>query len=491
MPKYVMGIDQSTQGTKILLFDGEGKVACQVAKNHKQYINDKGWVEHDPEEIWRNIKILVGEIAEKTELTAFDIAAVGISNQRETTLAWNKKNGQSIYPAIVWQCARGAKICDALEQKGFSALVKERTGLPLSPYFSAAKAAWIMQNVPEAQKLADSGELCIGNVDSWMLHKLTGGEVFKTDYSNASRTQLFNIKSLKWDEEICGLFGIPESALPQPTFSDDFFGETDFDGIFETKVPIYSMLGDSHAALFGQGCHSAGLAKATYGTGSSIMLNTGEKFIYSPQGLATTIAYGMDGKIFYALEGNINYTGASITWLQNDLKLIESPGETETLSFKANPADKSYFVPAFTGLGAPYYLNDATGVFCGITRITGKNEMIRAVTDSIAYQIHAVIDLMEKVFDGELKSLQVDGGPTRNNYLMQFQADILNKPVEVPPIAELSAMGAAYCAGIAADFYEKEKVFGNLSWHQYDPKMPSEKRKELLEGWKSAVKKSV
>ena len=491
MSKYVMGIDQSTQGTKIILFDSDGKIAFQAAKPHKQFINDKGWVEHDPAEIWRNVKLLAQEITQGNGVSARDLAAIGISNQRETSLAWNKSTGESIYPAVVWQCARGAAICDELENRGLKTLVKEHTGLPLSPYFSAAKLAWIMRNVLEAARLADEKNLCMGTVDSWLIHKMTGGKVFKSDYSNASRTQLFNIQTLAWDKEICAAFGIPIDALPEVTFSDSFFGKTTFDGIFDVEVPIRAMLGDSHAALFGQGCHTAGQAKATYGTGSSIMLNTGKNLIKTEQGLATTIAWGMNGKISYALEGNINYTGASITWLKDDLKLIESAAETETLARQSNPADKSYFVPAFTGLGAPYYDNDATGIFAGITRVTGKNEMVRAVVDSIAYQIYDVIHLMEKVSGNELRSLQTDGGPTRNAYLMQFQSDILNKPVEVPPIAELSAMGAAYCAGISAGFFDKEKVFNGLSWKQYNPNMDADKRENLLKGWSTAIKKSM
>ena len=491
MSKYVIGIDQSTQGTKFILFDSEGKIAFQAIKLHKQFINDKGWVEHAPEEIWRNVKALAQEITQGNSISARDIVAIGISNQRETSLAWNRSTGESIYPAIVWQCARGAAICDEIETQGLKALVKDNTGLPLSPYFSAAKLAWIMQNVPEAAKLAGAKNLCMGTIDSWLIHKMTGGKVFKTDYSNASRTQLFNIKALAWDEKICSAFGIPIDALPEVTFSDSFFGKTTFDGLFDVEVPIWAMLGDSHAALFGQGSHTAGQAKATYGTGSSIMLNTGESLIQTEQGIATTIAWGMNEKISYALEGNINYTGASITWLKDDLKLIASAAETEQLARQSNPADKSYFVPAFTGLGAPYYDNDATGIFAGITRVTGKNEMVRAVVDSIAYQIYDVIHLMEEVSGGELVNLKVDGGPTRNAYLMQFQSDILNKPVAVPSLAELSAMGAAYCAGIAAGFYDRKKVFAGLSWKQYAPNMNADERDKLLKGWSTAIKKAM
>ena len=320
---------------------------------------------------------------------------------------------------------------------------------------------------------------------------MTCGKVFKTDYSNASRTQLFNIKNLNWDEKICEVFGIPIDSLAEPTFSDSLFAMTDVDGMLEFEVPIYGVLGDSHAALFEQGCHSAGLAKATYGTGSSIMMNVGENLIKSPQGIASTIAWGVDKKISYALEGNINYTGASITWLKDNLQLIASAAENEQFAEDANSADKTYFVPAFTGLGAPYYDNVATGLFTGITRVTGKNEFVRAVVDSIAYQIHDVIELMEQAAGKNLQSLQVDGGPTKNNYLMQFQSDILNKPVEVPPLAELSAQGAAYCAGISAGFYDKEKVFGNLSWKQYNPAMTAERRDELLRGWRLAIQKAL
>ena len=491
MAQYVMGIDQSTQGTKVLLFDSAGKVAHQLACAHKQYIDDNGWVEHDPEEIWQNLKKLVKDIMQENNLTGEDIVAIGISNQRETALAWNKSTGESIYPAIVWQCARGAKICNEIEAKGFKDLIKQNTGLTLSPYFSAAKLAWIMQNVPEAKTLAESGNLCMGTVDSWLLHKMTNGEVFKTDYSNASRTQLFNINSLKWDEEICKLFEVPLNALAEVTFSDSFFGKTTIGGALNSEVPIYSVLGDSHAALFGQGCHSAGLTKATYGTGSSIMMNTGDNLIKNDQGLATTIAYGMNNKINYALEGNINYTGAGITWLKDDVELIKSAAETEQLAKESNPADKTYFVPAFTGLGAPYYDEHATGIFTGMTRVTGKKEIVRAVVDSIAYQIYDVVHLMEKISNTEIRGLQVDGGPTKNSYLMQFQSDILNKHVEVPPIAELSAMGVAYCAGIATGFYDKKAVFNGLSWKQYDANMDEQKRKNLLEGWRLAIKKSM
>ena len=491
MSKYIMGIDQSTQGTKVILFDAAGKFVFQANKTHKQFINDKGWVEHDPAEIWRNVKELVRKITQDNNISVCDIVAIGISNQRETSLAWNRATGETVYPAIVWQCARGAAVCDEIENRGMKNLVKSNTGLPLSPYFSAAKLAWIMRNVPEAARLATEKNLCLGTVDSWLLHKMTGGKVFKTDYSNASRTQLFNIKRLAWDAEICAAFGIPIDALADVTFSDSFFGTTDFDGTFEIEIPIYSMLGDSHAALFGQGCHTAGLAKATYGTGSSIMLNTGDKVFDVAQGLASTIAWGMNGKISYALEGNINYTGASISWLKDDLKFIVSAAETESLARQSNAADKTYFVPAFTGLGAPYYDNGATGIFTGITRVTGKNEFVRAVVDSIAYQIYDVIHLMEEISGKELMSLKVDGGPTRNAYLMQFQSDILNKPVEVPPIAELSAMGAAYCAGIAAGFYDSEKIFGGLTRQQYKPNMTAADRENLLRGWHDAVKKSM
>lgn len=492
MAKYVLGIDQSTQGTKVLLFDENGKILLRVDKSHRQIINEQGWVEHDPVEIWNNLLIIVKELLEKADIAASDIGAIGISNQRETAMAWNKETGQPVYNAIVWQCARGAAICERLTQKpGFADTVKEHTGIPLSPYFSAAKLAWVVENVPLAQELMGKNKLAVGTMDSWLVYKLTGGVIHKTDYSNASRTQLFNINTLKWDEEICQAFGLTAESLPEVCQSDDLYGYTNFEGILPESVPIHSVFGDSHAALFGQGCHEAGMIKSTYGTGSSVMMNIGSKPIQSKNGLVTSLAWSLGGKPSYVLEGNINYTGASITWLKDNVELIDSARETAQLAKEANKADRTYFIPAFTGLGAPYWNSDATGMFTGITRITGKKELVKAVVESIAYQIGDITSLMEEESGKQIKALRVDGGPTKNDYLMQFQADILDRTVEVPDAEELSAMGAAYAAGISAGIYDNKKVFGSISRNIYTSGMSQENRENLLNGWKKAVKRAL
>lgn len=491
MAKYVLGIDQSTQGTKVMLFDEAGKALHRVDMSHRQIIDDKGWVEHDPEEIWENILVITKQLLEKTKVNSQNIAAVGISNQRETAMAWSLETGKPVYNAIVWQCARGTAICNRLDKNGFGDIVKQKTGLAFSPYFSAAKLAWIVENVPEAKELMEQDKLAMGTMDSWLVYKLTGGKAHKTDFSNASRTELFNINELKWDEEICNAFGISVKALPQVCDSDALYGETDFDGILEKKVPISGVFGDSHAALYGQGCHAPGMIKATYGTGSSVMMNIGSKPIFSQKGLVTSLAWSLDGKPEYVLEGNINYTGASISWLKDNVGLIDSAGETGSLAQSANPTDKTYFVPAFSGLGAPHWDSEATGMFTGITRVTGRAELVKAVVDSIAYQIADITRLMEEESGKELQGLRVDGGPTRNKYLMQFQADILDRPVEVPDAEELSAMGAAYGAGIAIGIYDRQKVFSGIRRMKYTNDISDEQRHSLLKGWEQAVGRTL
>jgi len=493
MAKYVLGIDQSTQGTKVLLFDEQGKAVMRVDKGHEQLVDDKGWVEHNPVEIWDNLLVITKELVKKAGINGNDIGAVGISNQRETALAWNKETGEPVYNAIVWQCARGAAICQRLDRgnKEFAQTVKKHTGLALSPYFSAAKLAWIVENVSAAKTLMADGKLAVGTMDSWLVYKLTKGEMHKTDYSNASRTELFNINTLQWDDEICAAFGISQSALPEVCDSDALYGYTDFDGLLDHPVPIHSVFGDSHAALYGQGCHAPGMIKSTYGTGSSVMMNIGDKPIESQKGLVTSLAWSIGGKPSYVLEGNINYTGASITWLKDNVELIESAGETAKLAENANKSDRTYFVPAFTGLGAPYWDSEATGMFTGITRVTGKSELVKAVVESIAYQIGDITSLMEQESGKKITGLRVDGGPTKNAYLMQFQADILDRPVEVPDIEELSAMGAAYGAGISAGIYENKEVFSSISRIKYVSKMGQEKRSDLVGGWLKAVKRAL
>ena len=486
MSRYVLGIDQSTQGTKALLFDEEGTLICRTDLPHKQYINEKGWVEHDPEEIYANTLAVVKNLVEKAGINKNDLAVLGISNQRETAMVWNRTTGKPVYNAVVWQCARGAQICEEIEKVGDADMIRFHTGLQLSPYFSAAKIAWVLKNVGGVQELADKGELCCGTIDSWLVYKLTGGKEFRTDYSNASRTQMFNISELKWDKQVCGLFGIPMSALPEVTDSDGDYGITDFDGYLDHEIPIRGVLGDSHGALFGQGCVETGMIKSTYGTGSSIMMNIGDKPVFSNR-VVTSLAWKLGGEVNYVLEGNINYTGAVITWLKDDLELISSPGETEELAKESNPADKSYLVPAFTGLGAPYWDSEATGILTGMTRTTKRKEIVRAALDCIAYQITDVIKAMSTESDIDISELRVDGGPTKNKYLMQFQSDIAHVTVQVPSSEELSGIGAAYAAGIAAGIYNKKEVLNKMTRIRFTPQMQPEERAQKYAGWKNAV----
>lgn len=491
MKSYILGIDQSTQGTKVLLFDEAGTICYKAAKSHKQYIDEKGWVEHDSDEIWRHLKDLIRDMLDKTEINGKAIKAVGISNQRETAMAWHRQTGKPVYRAIVWQCARGAAICEELRRKGLDSLIKNTTGLPLSPYFSAAKLAWILRRVEGAKELMDEGNLCMGTMDSWLVYCMTKGQVFRTDFSNASRTQLFDIGRLTWSDDVCRAFGIDRRALPEVTDSNGFYGKTDFDGILPEAIPIHAVFGDSHAALFGQACHHPGMAKATYGTGSSVMMNIGDKPVYSQHGLVTSLAWSLSGKATYVLEGNINYTGAAITWLKDDLQLIRSPEETMALAQAANPKDRSYFVPAFTGLGAPYWESQVTGLYTGVTRVTGKKEMVRAVLDAIAYQINDVTTLMQKESGYKLPSLRVDGGPTKNAYLMQFQTDLIGCPVDVPEAAELSAIGAAYAAGLAVGLYDKDALFKDMKGISYEPAMAGDRRRESIGGWQKAISQTL
>ena len=482
MADYVLGIDQSTQGTKALLFDQDGALVSRADLPHRQMIDERGWVEHDPEEIWNNTLRVVQQLVEQSGIDKGDIRTVGISNQRETALVWEKDTGKPIYNAVVWQCARGAEICQGLEQAGHREQIHARTGLTLSPYFSAAKLAWVLRNVPGAQQRAEQGELCCGTVDSWLVYKLTSGKEFRTDYSNASRTQLFNIHTLQWDEQLCEWFQIPMCTLAQVTDSDGCYGQTDFDGFLEHPIPIHGVLGDSHGALFGQGCHQKGMVKATYGTGSSIMMNIGQTPVMDPH-IVTSLAWSMGGTVHYVLEGNINYTGAVITWLKDDLGLISSAAETSQLAEQAT----TYLVPAFSGLGAPYWDSEAKATLCGMSRTTQRREIVKAGLECIAYQITDVITAMKEASGVEIQELRVDGGPTRNRYLMQFQSDIVGIPVQVPQAEELSGIGAAYAAGLAIGLYQADHVFGRMQRQTFIPQMTKIDRENRYTGWKHAV----
>lgn len=476
--KYVISIDQSTQGTKAILFNEEGRIVKRADFAHRQIIDGNGWVSHDAEEIYANVVKSAVTAIEQAGISKKDIAAVGISNQRETTVAWDKA-GKPLDNAVVWQCARAEDIVK--RHAGDADTIYRRTGLPLSPYFPASKMAWLIEHS------VHTAEFRLGTIDCWLLYKLTGGKSFKTDYSNASRTQLFNINTLKWDDELCRLFGIPASTLPEVCDSDSLFGYTDFDGFLDEPVPIHSMIGDSHGALFGQGCHKKGMVKATYGTGSSIMMNIGDCCHKSSHGLATSLAWSIGGRAEYVLEGNINYTGAVISWLKDDLKLIQSHSEVNELPDTANPEDTTIIVPAFSGLSAPYWKDGAKAIICGMSRLTGKPEIVKAAVESIAFQITDVLNAMKADSGIDIKELRVDGGPTNNKYLMQFQSDVAGACVQVSGTEELSAAGAAYLAGIAAELYNKDEIFEGISYNTYEPEMDELRKNAKYTAWRQAV----
>ncbi len=485
---FVLGIDQSTQGTKVLLFDRAGAIVYRADRPHRQIINDKGWVSHDPDEIYTNLISAVREITETIPGSDASIAAVGISNQRETCAVWDDA-GMPVLPAIVWQCGRAAAITEAIEAEDpdAAARVKAVTGLNLSPYFSAAKMAWYMQQ-PEIKAAADAGEgLHLGTMDSFLVYRLTGGKVFRTDAGNASRTQLMDLSSLTWSSEMLDLFGIHAATLPEISDSNSTaFGETDFEDLLQTPAPVLGVLGDSHAALFGHGCVLPGMAKTTYGTGSSIMMNTGDTLIRS-RDLVSCTAWRIDGVPAYCLEGNINYTGAVITWLKDDVRLIDSVSELEPLVLTANPEDTTILVPAFTGLSAPYWDSNARASIVNMSRTTGRAEIAKAAQCSIAYQIRDVLAAMSRDAGMALTETRVDGGPTRNRTLMQFQSDIADCRLMVPDHEELSAMGAAYLAGITAGIYDAENIRSAASYTAYEPGMDAAERTELLGRWQEAV----
>lgn len=489
MAAYIIGIDQSTQGTKVLLFDEEARLIGRMDRSHAQKVSPEGYISHDPEEIYRNTISAFRGLLDEYPIPDGGIRGIGISNQRETTVAWDRETGKPVCNAIVWQCARAAELCRNWEEEK-KEYIRKNTGIPLSPYFPAAKMAWILKNVPGAKELADRGRLCMGTVDSWLIYCLSGGKVFRTDFSNASRTQLFNLHTLSWDAEICRMFGIPLQTLPEVCDSNGLFAMTDMGGSLKKPVPVHGVLGDSHGALFGQGCHEKGQIKATYGTGSSLMMNIGKEYVESRHGLVTSLAWSVDGRPVYVLEGNLNYTGAVITWLKDDMKLIASAKETEALALAANPEDTTYLVPAFSGLGAPYWCSESRAAVFGMSRSTGQKEFVKAGLDCIAYQITDILKAMEQDSGIAVQKLCVDGGPTRNRYLMQMQSDMAKVTVCVPDAEELSGIGAAYLAGIAIGIYDK-KIFSGLHYQEYTPAMTEEIRRSKYAGWLEAVHKVV
>ena len=489
MKKYIMALDSGTTSNRCILFDIHGKICSMAQKEFTQYFPQPGWVEHDANEIWQSQLSVAREAMRKIGASFDEIAAIGITNQRETTIVWDKATGQPITHAIVWQCRRTADYCDSLKEKGLTESFKQKTGLVIDPYFSGTKVRWILENVSGARERAERGELLFGTVDTWLMYKLSKGKIHVTDYSNASRTMLFNINTLEWDKDILDELQIPASMLPEVKPSSCIYGESDPE-FFGGAIPIAGAAGDQQAALFGQTCFAEGDAKNTYGTGCFMLMNTGEKPVFSENGLLTTIAWGLDGKVNYALEGSVYVAGAAIQWLRDELKLIDGSPDSEYFATRVNDTAGCYVVPAFTGLGAPYWDPYARGAIVGLTRGVNKYHLIRATLESLAFQTNDVLHAMELDSGIRLSALKVDGGASMNNFLMQFQSDIMNAPVHRPECVETTAMGAAYLAGLAVGFWQdKEDVKRHWSLErEFLPTMDEDKRKEELDGWKKAVR---
>ena len=489
MSKYIMALDAGTTSNRCILFNAAGEICSMAQKEFRQIFPNPGWVEHDANEIWSTQLGVAVEAMSKIGATAEDIAGIGITNQRETAIVWNRETGEPVYNAIVWQCRRTSDIADALKKKRLEDIYRQKTGLIIDAYFSATKIKWILDHVSGARELAKEGKLLFGTVETWLIWKLTKGAAHVTDYSNASRTMLFNINDLTWDKEILEELDIPESMLPKPMPSSCVYGYTD-PSFFGCAIPIAGAAGDQQAALFGQTCFSKGEAKNTYGTGCFLLMNTGEKPVFSKNGLVTTIAWGLDGKVNYALEGSIFVAGAAIQWLRDGMKMIDSSMDSEYMASKVNGTHGCYVVPAFTGLGAPHWDQYARGTIVGITRGTNKNHIIRATLESIGYQVKEVINAMEADAGFELRSLNVDGGASANNFLMQFQADMINAPVNRPQCVETTAKGAAYLAGLAVGYWKsKEDVVTNqLIERVFQPNMSEEERTKKMKGWNKAIK---
>ncbi|MGI5901574.1 MAG: glycerol kinase GlpK [Desulfitobacteriia bacterium] len=492
MKKYILAFDQGTTSSRAIVFDKSGSIIGKAQKEFKQIYPKPGYVEHDPVEIWATQALVAREAIEYAGIKSTEIAAIGITNQRETTIMWDKNTGKPIYNAIVWQCRRTTDICNELKQMGLEEYIKENTGLILDAYFSATKIKWILDNIEGARKAAEEGNVLFGTVDTWLVWNLTRGKVHVTDYSNASRTMLYNIKELKWDDNLLRALNIPKSILPQVKSSAEIYGYTDENAFGRIKIPIAGIAGDQQAALFGQNCFEPGMVKNTYGTGCFMLMNTGNKPVSSKNGLLTTIAWGINGEIEFALEGSIFVAGAAIQWLRDELKLIRTAEESEYLAKKVKDTNGVYVVPAFVGLGAPHWNMKARGAILGLTRGTKSEHIIRATLESIAYQTRDVLEAMEEDANIKLQSLKVDGGAAKNNFLMQFQADILSTIVERPMITETTALGAAYLAGLAVGFWkDKNDVLANWQIDNvFKPQMETARKERLYKGWKRAVEKS-
>lgn len=489
MAKYVMALDAGTTSNRCILFNEKGQMCSVAQREFKQIFPKPGWVEHDANEIWASQLGVAVEAMNMIDASAADIAAIGITNQRETTILWDKNTGEPVYNAIVWQCRRTSEYCDSLKEQGLTEKFRRKTGLVIDAYFSATKIKWILDNVPGARERAEKGELLFGTVETWLIWKLTKGKAHVTDYSNAARTMLFNINTLEWDDEILQILDIPKAILPEAMPSSCVYGMAD-PAFLGGEIPISGAAGDQQAALFGQTCFQAGDAKSTYGTGCFLLMNTGDKLVFSENGLITTIAWGLNGKVTYALEGSIFVAGAAIQWLRDEMRIIDSAEDSEYMAKKVKDTNGCYVVPAFTGLGAPYWDQYARGTIVGITRGVNKCHIIRATLESLAYQVNDVLVAMKADSGIALSSLKVDGGASANNFLMQTQADIINVPVNRPQCVETTAMGAAYLAGLAVGYWKDLEDIKN-NWmvdRTFVPVLEEKTRTERIQGWKKAVK---
>ena len=485
-----MALDQGTTSSRAILFDKKGNPVYVAQKEFKQHFPKSGWVEHNPMEIWSSVLSVITQVLSENDINASDIAGVGITNQRETTVVWDKNTGEPVYNAIVWQSRQTASICDQLKEQGYEDTFRQKTGLLIDAYFSGTKVKWILDNVEGAREKAEAGNLLFGTIDTWITWKLTEGAVHVTDYSNASRTLMYNIFDLKWDEELLNILNIPASMLPEVRPSSEVYGNIAEKHFFGHSVPIAGIAGDQQAALFGQACFEKGMAKNTYGTGCFMLMNTGEEAVKSEHGLLTTIAWGIDGKVHYALEGSIFVAGSAIQWLRDGLRMFRNSADSEEYAKRVEHTDGVYVVPAFVGLGTPYWDSDVRGAVFGLTRGTSKEHFVRATLESLAYQTRDVLEAMASDSGIDMKTLRVDGGAVMNDFLMQFQSDILHVPVERPSVNETTALGAAYLAGLAVGFWEnKDDV--QEHWQldkKFEPQMAEQQREQLFAGWHKAVK---
>lgn len=489
MEKYIIALDQGTTSSRAVLFDGKGQIKGIAQQEFRQIFPESGWVEHDAEEIWATQSGMLLKLLQDNKINPSSVAAIGITNQRETTVIWDRKTGEPVYNAIVWQDKRTASICESLKARGLTDHVREATGLVIDSYFSATKINWILDKVKGVRERAEKGELAFGTIDTWLIWKLTGGKVHATDYSNASRTMLYNIRELKWDDKMLKELSIPPSLLPEVKASSADFGSWNMNGI---SIPIAGVAGDQQAALFGQACFEPGMAKNTYGTGCFMLMNMGEKIQHSRNGLITTIAWGLDGKVEYALEGSVFIAGAAVQWLRDSLHLIDQSKDSEYFATKALGSNEVYVVPAFAGLGAPYWDMYARGAIFGLTRDTGKDHLIKATLESLAFQTKDILNAMQEDAGLTLANLKVDGGASANNILMQFQADILNTDVERPEVIESTAMGAAFLAGIKIGMWKKDDIIRNRKiQRRFSPQMEESIRTKLYKGWQKAVQRTM